>query len=314
MRNNIRFADTTFGTYAFPWRVSTSGHRLADAKMLEVATNIGEPLEVDLRPPWLVPVGVEQRQYPGLADRMLHRRFASLKDDEILDFANRYGFLGRPVALVTRGKSEVIFGESVRRWQDEIDEIGCLLAIWDLVAKGEGSELAQAVFWNGTDSVEIRGTCVRGVGEYELLRQRQRRGPGDFFQLLASSRDEKTASVLEIWNKLVGPQRYIEPARYYVCFEVNERLQGRVAPQVSPLLDSQVHLWPKTLLDAMWLMFMWEISGETKTLCCPACKNWTELDDRRMKYCSKACKQRAYRARRAPKRKKGERSHERTVK
>ncbi|MFC2071472.1 hypothetical protein ACFLUU_01975 [Chloroflexota bacterium] len=90
----------------------------------------------------------------------------------------------------------------------------------------------------------------------------------------------------------------IEPARFWVSSRVNESLViDGVAPQVFTFPNKEVYYKPKTLLSAMWLMFMWEIIGKTRVFECPSCGLWAEQLDRRQHYCSNACKQKKYRER-----------------
>jgi len=264
--------------------------------------------KMDKTAPWIVEQGSGRVSYPALKKRTLHRDFASLPTttDSVLQFASQSGLLGREVWLAPSHGGQAVLGESLRRWSHEIQEMSMMTSIWDLVAEKNVGELARMVVWKGNESVGIRAKWYWKNGECRLvphgmplahhIATAEINVPG-----LASSNDESTAHLAKQWSegKSMNQARYTEPARFFVCRMVNERLRDGVMPQVMPLQDSRVYLLPKTLLDAMWLMFMWEISGETKTLLCLQCKKWAESDDPRREYCSNTCRQRAYRIRKS---------------
>ena len=122
-----------------------------------------EPIRIHIKRPWLVAKGnidlqlkqdirttpllkqkiVPTREYQPLSIKTLHRSFAALDTDnpgkEVLSFANKYGLLGRAVGLKIHPKigNGVVYGESVYLWREEIEKMGILLAIWDLIRQKE---------------------------------------------------------------------------------------------------------------------------------------------------------------------------------
>ena len=177
-------------------------------------------------------------------------------------------------------------------------ELGSLLCLWDMVQNRDAGKLGQVIIWPDNDQVKLwMGSRYNETRRgWEIYPLKDPRGQFATFYLIASRRHPFDRELFQRWRR----GDIIEPAKYYVCHQVNKRLEGHVHPQVLPLLQDEVYLFPKTLLAAMWLMFMWEITGKVRVICCPSCGFWAEQVDRRQNYCSSACKQRAYRERKKP--------------
>ena len=144
-KDRIHFTEMTYSSYAFLWSVAEEGYSLLDESTHKY---IGDKIEVvDDGPQWLVRQGDMVRRYPPLSKPTLHRQFARLNSEEsIVKFANRYGLLGDyDVILRPRGGGGIVFGESVARWRQESQNIGTLLAIWDLVSKECAGKLGQLI-------------------------------------------------------------------------------------------------------------------------------------------------------------------------
>jgi hypothetical protein len=104
----------------------------------------------------------------------------------------------------------------------------------------------------------------------------------------------------------------VEPAKYYVYHKVNEHLEGHVAPKILPFLKDRIYLFPDSLLAALWVMFLMEITGNVRIRQCDVCKEWKEEALTRSSfYCSNTCRQKAYYKRKRAKQKKEANHHER---
>lgn len=316
MRNetdNISFHSLTHGSFAFLWQVHVDGYAINESlKAIESQTD-AEPM--DQKPPWLVPNGNLAKQYAPLADPTLHRRFAALNethDAQVLSFANRFGALGGHDCLLTTPDSgETILGESLNRWQHEIREMSIILAIWDLVWTSSAGKLGEIFIWPNPERIEIRLSWHREDGKTELGKYKKTNEFINFtgavsnlttiqssvssstVEIIADRRKHIKTDIINRWDQ----GDVVEPALYYVCSQVNQRIRTNVSPQILPFRRNELRLFPQTLLSAMWLMFMWEISGENNVFICPSCLEWFSTEDRRSMYCSGACKQKAYRDR-----------------
>jgi hypothetical protein len=302
MRNKgLEFKDLTSGTYLFGWAVSANGYQLCGHERYRPVLEDGEA--EDIKPPWLISCGTETRSYRPLSSALIHRQFAGLKDEdinnEVIHFAKRFGLLGRSVWL---GPAETrILGESVERWRREIHEMSLLLAIWDMVRKEDAGKLGQFFIWRGND-LRIGLKWERKEGKCKLSGWKIGKEvpvPEKGWNY----RDVKLFDTTPVGDVLRSRWRMgdvIEPALYYVCREANQRLK-ETSPQVLPFRGSEVYLVPRTLLDAMWVMFLWEITGTTKAKMCSnkQCPNegWFVQSRNDQDYCSGPCKQAAYRQR-----------------
>lgn len=302
MRNDIRniytipgIQNMAVGSHAFLWPISSLGYRLCNKDECRTFSESIDLESIDAQPPWLIPCAGEQWRGTPLKNRLLHREFTSIspEEDGIIAFAKKHGLLGHDVLLKPASSSgKVIAGESIQRWKEEMGLMGSLLALWDLVQFEDKNRLEQLIVWPTPDRVQLEiGWQYDGIKKgWKIF---SAKWPYGSFSLIASRDLMFHSSVIERWHR----GDVIEPAKYHVCSEVNKRISGYVSPQVLPFVQDRIYLFPKTLLAAMWLMFMWEITGETKVLLCPRCHQWVEQLDPRRKSCSNACKQWQYRER-----------------
>ena len=180
----------------------------------------------------------------------------------------------------------VEIGESLRCWQREIDKMGVLLAIWDLIRRREAGKLGQIVLWPSPDAVVVRFKWKSKMGHYEILSWDDEKSDGySAVDLLAN--DGSPSTFLERYKR----GDVIGPASHYVSSILNHHLGG-ITPRLVADLGYKVTFAPQSLLDALWLMFMLEVDGTTKT-CWHCCKSFdpTRKDN---VYCSGACKRMAH--------------------
>lgn len=273
-KENITISEASEGSLLALWSVSKDGYRItSDLK------NAGEP-GPGTDPPFLVPKGSVRKVYPVLlGNKLIHRNFAKLdNEDAILNFANKYGLLGRSLFLCPLRGGAVVLGESLSIWKDRLSTLGRLLAIWDLVRTNQVDKLKHIVIYQPNQVVvSTEDGCQ---------------------DLLASKRINP--NLLERWG-VNGWRRgnVIEPALYFVCSEVNKNLDSQFSFKILPFKNKEIYTMPTTLESAIWLMFAYEISGKLRPVQCKLkrCSDWFEQRDARQRYCSNAHKQEDYRRR-----------------
>lgn len=312
--DDMRFCDTLSGSYSFYWGKPEAEHELLTGERYElVDKSVNKRITVDDTPPWLQVSGVTGRPYFPLKDSTLHRKFARLFDEEsLLKFADRYGELGEHgVMLIPREGGPVVVGESLLRWRYESESIGVTLAFWDLVRQREAGKLGQLLIWDEDYLI------LRFLYEYDERRKQWRilpykdntgagLGPpnsrGTIFHPYRKDyrgvREEILASpfvrpvLLDRWTQ----GQVLEPAKYYVCTQVNSRLSSHVSPQVFPFLEGKVYLRPDSLCTAVWLLLSNEIMGNLRVRQCDMCGEWKEVHRTRSAfYCSTTCRVKAHR-------------------
>jgi endogenous inhibitor of DNA gyrase (YacG/DUF329 family) len=205
----------------------------------------------------------------------LHRRFASLSgkgEKDILNFVNKYGLLKRhPVHSLVFRKGhtgqQVQLGESILWWQEEISDLAKCLELWDMFSSNDG-ELKDVVLWH-RDGIALKF----GDSNIHLVGRRN-------------------MNLLTRWHRgnLKGP------ALYYLSIEFDKRLLNTLTPRTTTNTDTEIYFSPDTLLSAIWLMFLLEVSGGTRLLPCAICGEYIHTQDPRAKFCSTRCRMRNYRS------------------
>ena len=265
------------------------------SEILTTVFNIGlKKLDVNERPLWIVPNSIRHRKYSPIKKKgeklttsgfessqsILHRQFASLvkKDDkEILKFANKYGLLKRcsvhDLVFMNRDTGQQFQpGESLLWWKEEIEDLAACLELWDMVL-AEDEKLKDIVLWH-RDGIAIRldDRHVQLVGRANM-------------------------NLLGKWSRgdIKGP------ALYYLSLEADKRLINALTPRLLPFQNSEICLFPDSLLATIWLMFLLEISGRTRFIQCQSCGVYFDARDPRARFCSTRCRMRDYRKRRTRK-------------
>jgi len=308
-KKTLKFTETTSGSYAFYWDVVDSGYKFLTGDTHKTIDESG----MDSTSPWfkLPEAGSYVARYFPLLKAGLHRKFGSLHDDKsMIEFANRYGLLGKRVFLVPHGGGELDMGESLERWRYESSAMGVLLAIWDMVQKKDAGKLGQIITWpKPYDRV-----LLQLVRKYDESQNRwtvnQYKGKGVPFGFVGEvlTSPQSNPELLKRWQ--IGMP--VEPARYYVYHKVNEHIEGHVSPKILPFLEDRIYIFPDSLLSALWVMFLMEITGNVRIRQCDECGEWKEVKVTRSSfYCSNTCRQKAYDKRERAKQKK-EANHERT--
>jgi len=332
--------------YEFYWNIAKNGYEVVDNTRYKCPVPnppgptaeyypyriffFPESLRIETSQPWLIAkrsrVFHPDTVYKPLSNPVLHRKFASLKTEnleaEVLSFAGKYGLLGQKVILHSVTPAPPEDGESLRCWRREIDKMGVLLAIWDWVRKNEVGKLGQAVLWPNPDSVVVRFKWRSLNGKYEILPWDKKdyiaiESTGEYPNSDYAYTEDVLANGLASHGYSTGIplfgahkeklsalgfyvpwflERYRRgdvtgPGRHYVCHVLNHHLEG-ITPHLVADLGYKVAFIPKTLLDALWLMFMLEVNGVTRT--CWYCGGPLEPTRKDNVYCSGNCKRMAY--------------------
>ena len=308
------FQAMTRGPFAALLRVPEDGFGLRDGLVVFDSKGDGG----NIAGPWLIRSdSLYVRQYSPLAVSNLHRRFAGTEAtaESILAFSNEYGLLGHGLWLSDSGSNdgEMMVGESLAFWQKEIEHMARLMALWELVKSGSRRELSHLVEWTPPGkSQQVRLYLVDVDGKLRPdLAQFMRQRPDEFHDyfrrdedlagrmrhrgvtVLAHEENGSDMDLLERW-KHGDP---IEPARYFVHREVNNRLRGHVSPAVLPFRNGEIFFFPDCLLSSLYTQFMLELSGRNRPamLCArPGCGRYFDPAHGRQRYCDKPCQQLAY--------------------
>ena len=162
------------------------------------------------------------------------------------------------------------------------------------MCREEAGKLGQVFIWRKAGKLLRLSLC------YEYSTERRKWGvlPVKKYRLGLGIKQEDIASYIERPD-LLERWRFgdvIAPAKYYVCREVNKRLEGHVSPEVFPFVNGKIFLRPDSLYAALWLMVLNEITGNLKIRQCDVCGEWKKQSLARSTfYCSNACRQKAYR-------------------
>ena len=192
-----------------------------------------------------------------------HRLFARLAHDDqgvrmraILRFANLYGWLDERtesrffLSWIGDGPGPTgVPGEPLQLWDFAVFQAAALVALWDLVRRGDRAGLAPLVTISPHDAW-VRGFWVDG----RLVPAADTVHPGGAGQVFGS--------VEGAW----GPDEVVEPARRCLFGWINRELVDLVSPQLDPFEGPDYRLVPHTLLGAVYVHFMHEISGRRREL------------------------------------------------
>lgn len=207
----------------------------------------------------------------------LHMEFVELVHipESIIDFANKYGRLGGEVeeqvllhAAKGMSSGDVGEGEPVERWYEEIDNMKSAVDAWMRLQSFIGAQ-------------------INSIGEDTLPKAQAETG--------SKSQDTDSSSEVSIESQVADLRN-----------TVKERLAGNVF--VEPLSSQSkgkgliaLCLRPSSLLTAMWLQLSMDVEEGREYRRCSVCNRWMEVTPitrrQNAKYCSGACRAKAYRGR-----------------
>ena len=283
--NILSFNAIKQGAFAFVYQFPTKGEEYRwDTELCSASSSVGPGERENLGPPWLIskPVGIEEsvQRYAPFKKRDLLRRFARLSlaptPERIKQFANAYGYLGHPVGLYypDRVGGLLWYGESLRFWQREIEEMSVLVKLWDLVRNEQAGALTRYIHW--------------------------RTGPRRVWLEWPSGRKDLIASeLLPVGRELLRHWKdgdLFKPTHYFLCNQINERLRGHVSPSILPFHNGEIYMFPDCLLSALYVLFAVEVSGQTyAATICEGCGQYFVPEQRSdQKHCSHTCRNRKY--------------------
>jgi hypothetical protein len=249
----------------FEWKVARAGYRwieVPDGRLI---------CAVDAeRPDWWGSDYYETPYHP-LERTGLFREFAELEPTEkgILDFANRFGLLGRTtnVTLNTESGSTLVRAESCPFWQQQVRTLKLAISAWDIFSTGDATAVA---------------SLRQHLQQLQLpLAVSRRRHIDD---------DDPGMAALSLVQTLTD-------ARLQELTQPRLLFQGNI-----PRLE--LVLMPNDLIGAFWLQFALAVDGLKSFIKCSQCGTPFELSrDKRSgkradaQFCSVRCRVGHYRAR-----------------
>jgi hypothetical protein len=293
--------------FAFDWQVPAAGHEWVHATATGPGPGPGAkrsgPALIAARAPGTLN---ESAGFRPSAEPMLFRLLAETDapKDGILQLANRFGnlFSGEELSLVSKkGKPNnvVVQGVFLRTWQEQIDALWCLTALWDSVQKQDVEALARCIHWDDEGSP---------LGPYVYYRSPRREdggvpafgGPRGIVEIATSESDPGP-------RDLFPPGDLLGPAELFLQQKLNEAL-GKTTDgvRVGMAWDARrgqpaVAYHCPSLLSAVWLQFATVVNENLTFGRCRECAKWFEVapDVSRAsrRFCSTACRSKAYRER-----------------
>lgn len=224
-----------------------------------------------------------------MADESLHVQFANLQDDdEIFEFADRYGFLGGHTVMLQPmdGSAAWVPAEPLSYWRYEVKRVRYLLGLASDLLNGD--EFTGALIdvqrggWVGVKSVH-QGDWVPEHGDRLPVAVD---GAGDDAFSWGKEWKPSSATVRAAGESLL---RHL----------LGVTLQEHTFPWFEIPSRHPVQFVPTTLLGSIYLLLMARVTGEGKpVMYCEGCGKAFYQADKKRKHCSDACKFRVYRARR----------------
>jgi len=225
--------------------------------------------------------------YNPLEQSGLHRNFADLdhlNPDEILAFANLFGFLGRSlhrVDLLADGRKDVK-GELQGQWAGEMLRMRRLIQLWDLYRDPSHDSLDEIA-----DS-ELQVNHLDITFDWADDHVRKVYGDSDEYRFdlfgLTPFRDSS------LFRKMA--------VRILLRNAVNRQLEKGAYGAIDVKAGAKQVLIPSDLLGAMYILFARELTGENLPgIRCPECRDFFNPENARQAYCDKACKSKSYRKR-----------------
>ena len=270
---------------------------------------------------FLIAQGEDWENVQPLGVRDLHHEFAGLdSSDQILHFANQWGFLGDGRAGYPTGQSPHY--ETLDRWNAEIWMMRFFLDLWGILKIAENrpttetgqlkrrravDELAKHIEWIDSDNVRV---CSHDDQESCDLYGNLVIPPG--FRNMV--RQPYAASDIVLNAGGAEQDDVVGATRCYVESYLTYRLWGHnyIMPMVIPSMSVPCHLQllvssyrsgglllrADCLNAALYCLFALEVSGKTPPpKDCVICGEVLNASRRNRQYCSPACCQKAYRMR-----------------
>jgi len=348
------FITSKYSLNTFSWGVEADGHEWRDDIL-----SAGEEKPPFLVAKCLIPFltegknRLEKNEQPRFyspfdLDFPLYRTFADLSGElsEILAFVNQYGMLGigREPCVKINDKLAPFIGplhtepserdlswstiwalcESGRQWQEEIDKMQFLLALWEHLE--DEPYLRKRIFWDddfgayfinaSDDFLDAQRNSLQYLKRNEKhLIERYIKWPskfwptaGHFNLYLIADNNLQHPQFFRRWKK-TGFYHYKQAARILFCDLINNELaEHNLRPMLQLTAGKRgdwdeivCHLTPQTLLGAMYVQFHLEATGvkfpkRCKYERCNRAKYFypTATRGRGQDYCSEPCRKSAH--------------------
>ena len=250
------------------------------------------------------------RQYHPLVDQTgLFLLFAAtpLTQEGILGFVDRFGMLLNATVTVTPPaqvrtprqrrlrETLAVHSEGLEFWLQEVIKMREAVRVWRLLEQGDADGLARHIRRSG------RGKQLSLVYDsHPDLAEGAQPEPPDLrlTEVIVSPGEQP-----ELLARLAAGD-VVLPARMLLQRFINRQFDGRLQPAVAPDADSgelQMTLMPANLLTAMWLQLARAVCEHKQYKECSVCGEPFELSPEtartNRRFCSIACKNRAFRNR-----------------
>ena len=277
---------TSFNDVWFTWWVPNKGYL-----WVEDARPLPESAEAKGVGPYLVKnpqSTVETKKWPLRDCPELFSDFEALEPtaDQILDFANRYGWLGIGELLVQGKTASVEGGEGINLWREAIREIQACFQVSEWIDTPNEAELSRRVEWE-KDGVLFHWAAIG-------------RQPVDPTPFVDKRRDKalqgligKAAWVQHNWvaSKTFNPELLarwtrgdvLGPANAWLVQRANIHIRGKI--WLGLILDLDGSRRPviraDSLLSAIWHQFYSHLIGQSKFIRCEVCRRWMDVTSSR---------------------------------
>ena len=245
----------------------------------------------------------------------LFRIFAGLRPDadEYVKFADEWGLLWNPIKfkremfLYRAGDAYVdpvghatwavghsMWAEAPEDWIAEINRMRRAVRLWDLIDEQDETSLI---------SFLEQSRKIDGLGFDALYRRRAGMGKRGVSEEI--DREIDRLMVSRRVDDLLRSGDVREAAREELRFMVDDSVTNVISLIILPEPNEywSVHISPECLLDFLWLQFATAIAGGIRYQSCVECGAWFIVAPGRgredKKFCSDACRMRAYRKRKS---------------
>jgi len=191
----------------------------------------------------------------------------------------------------------------VLRWLDEAETMRACVHLWRLAQAKDEQGLKQLIRWVG----EGDGVAIQYEGKADSFAPHNSAAQGKMEGVASSSVPPgiiASSSVHPEILNVVTPGDVIRPALFYIQRVINKRLLDSSYPQVLWRREAMsLHAVPRDILGGLWLQFGLAFTGNKEHERCAECGDWFEVSlvasRKNKRFCSDACKQSAYRKRKA---------------
>jgi hypothetical protein len=292
--------------FELPWYLSETvyrwetGTKVAD---LNAASDSGDQSAARMQrflvedDPWR---DVRVRPYDPMLDQpALFRTFAAVEPTEvsILHFVAEFGTLGTGELAVSHAGAELLPGEALTTWVAEITDMRRAVQLWDWLRERNLAELQKHFRWKRDEP-----------GQCQLFYDSHPDFPPDETPEWPDHRSEGMIFPWEVFAgrpSIIPEGNVVLATRAYLHQFVNFKLWSKVSPRIlfdARSMETVLRFKPTNLLSCLWLQFAETMAGGKRQEQCPVCKRYFEVAGSKWKrrdrrYCSAACRNRAYRER-----------------